>query len=182
MSGGYTAANSLMSGGYTAANSLFYGAQAIDEATNRSYTATLQAQQAAFQAYNAISAIQTSLNQKNKIPAFASGGYHDGGIRIVGENGPELEFTGPSMIYSNPDTMDLLSGLTPTLNMTPIFNIESGESDDSNEELVAELKAIRAELAEMKAINKQNMLQNTKTANKLQKFDTDGIPNERDAA
>jgi hypothetical protein len=33
------------------------------------------------------------------IPGFASGGMHRGGLRIVGENGPELEATGPSMIY-----------------------------------------------------------------------------------
>ena len=33
------------------------------------------------------------------IPGFASGGMHKGGLRIVGENGPELEATGPSMIY-----------------------------------------------------------------------------------
>lgn len=39
------------------------------------------------------------------IPAFASGGLHSGGIRLVGEQGPELEFTGPSRIVNNSDTM-----------------------------------------------------------------------------
>lgn len=43
------------------------------------------------------------------IPAFASGGFHSGGIRLVGENGPELEATGPSRIFSNNDTMQMLS-------------------------------------------------------------------------
>jgi hypothetical protein len=33
------------------------------------------------------------------VPGFATGGRHRGGLRIVGENGPELEATGPSMIY-----------------------------------------------------------------------------------
>ncbi len=33
------------------------------------------------------------------VPGFAKGGMHRGGLRIVGENGPELEATGPSMIY-----------------------------------------------------------------------------------
>ncbi|WP_435988531.1 hypothetical protein [Sulfitobacter sp. SH24] len=33
-------------------------------------------------------------------PGFALGGNHGGGLRIVGENGPELEATGPSRIYS----------------------------------------------------------------------------------
>jgi len=35
---------------------------------------------------------------------FAAGGVFGGGPRIVGENGPELEVTGPSRIYSNRDT------------------------------------------------------------------------------
>lgn len=35
------------------------------------------------------------------VPGFAAGGRHKGGLRIVGENGPELEATGPSMIYPN---------------------------------------------------------------------------------
>jgi hypothetical protein len=34
------------------------------------------------------------------IPAFAGGGYHSGGARWVGENGPELEVTGPSRIFN----------------------------------------------------------------------------------
>lgn len=33
------------------------------------------------------------------VKGYAKGGYHSGGLRIVGENGPELEATGPSMIY-----------------------------------------------------------------------------------
>ncbi len=41
------------------------------------------------------------------IPSFAQGGRHRGGLRIVGENGPELEATGPSMIYPN----DALRGM-----------------------------------------------------------------------
>lgn len=40
-------------------------------------------------------------------PGFASGGYHSGGARIVGERGPELEVTGPSRIYSNSDTRSI---------------------------------------------------------------------------
>lgn len=36
-----------------------------------------------------------------KIPGFAGGGNHAGGWRVVGENGPELERTGPSMIVPN---------------------------------------------------------------------------------
>jgi len=44
------------------------------------------------------------------IPGYASGGYHPGGLRLVGENGPELEVTGPANILSNPVTSALLGG------------------------------------------------------------------------
>lgn len=65
--------------------------------------------------------------QKNFVgpmPQFASGGYHSGGWRVVGENGPELEHTGASRIFSNPQSKGLLS----------------------TDELVAELQALRAEV------------------------------------
>lgn len=67
--------------------------------------------------------------------AFASGGFHSGGMRLVGENGPELEVTGASRIYSAQQTRDLLSNY-------------GGQSNNS--ELVAELRALRAEVAELK--------------------------------
>jgi len=44
------------------------------------------------------------------IPQFARGGRHYGGLRIVGENGPELEYTGASQIYNARQTRDMLSG------------------------------------------------------------------------
>ncbi len=39
---------------------------------------------------------------------FAAGGAFGGGLRLVGEHGPELEVTGPSRIYSNSDTTAML--------------------------------------------------------------------------
>lgn len=42
------------------------------------------------------------------IPAFANGGAHSGGWRMVGERGPELEATGPSRIYSNSQSRSLM--------------------------------------------------------------------------
>ena len=65
------------------------------------------------------------------IPAFASGGYHTGGVRLVGENGPELEVTGPSRIYSAPQTRNMLGG--------------------GNSDVVAEIRALRAANAEISA-------------------------------
>ena len=54
---------------------------------------------------------------------FANGGTHKGGLRVVGERGPELEFTGPSTILSNSDSkkylMSMMGGGMPTV--TPDF-------------------------------------------------------------
>jgi hypothetical protein len=44
------------------------------------------------------------------VPGFAGGGMHRGGLRIVGENGPELEATGPAMIYPNETLRNLRGG------------------------------------------------------------------------
>lgn len=65
------------------------------------------------------------------VPGFASGGIHAGGWRMVGERGPELEFTGPARIYSNGQSSQMLAG--------------------ANAELIAELRAVKAELAAVKA-------------------------------
>ena len=40
-------------------------------------------------------------------PKFAMGGYHTGGVRMVGERGPELEATGPSRIFSHNQTASM---------------------------------------------------------------------------
>jgi hypothetical protein len=82
-------------------------------------------------------------------PTFASGGPFSGGLRLVGEQGPELEFTGPSRIYSNSDSKKLL-------------NID---------ELVAEVKALRAEI---KSGNYQLTKYSKTTADVLQRVTRDG--------
>lgn len=43
------------------------------------------------------------------LPGFASGGSHLGGLRIVGEKGPELEATGPSRIWDAQTTSRMLN-------------------------------------------------------------------------
>ena len=43
------------------------------------------------------------------VPGFAAGGFHAGGLRLVGEQGPELEVTGPAMYYSAGRTQDFLT-------------------------------------------------------------------------
>ncbi len=45
------------------------------------------------------------------IPGFATGGWHAGGMAMVGENGPELIRTrGQADIFNNRDTMSMLNG------------------------------------------------------------------------
>jgi len=44
------------------------------------------------------------------IPRFASGGLHAGGVRLVGENGPELEVTGPARYYDAGTTAGMIGG------------------------------------------------------------------------
>ena len=48
--------------------------------------------------------------EANGLPKFASGGRHFGGLRLVGERGPEIEATGPSRIWNAEQTRDFLSG------------------------------------------------------------------------
>lgn len=43
------------------------------------------------------------------LPAFADGGMHSGGWRLVGERGPELEYTGPSRIFSNAESLQMVA-------------------------------------------------------------------------
>lgn len=45
-----------------------------------------------------------------KLPAFSSGGYHSGGLALVGEKGPEIISSGAGRIYNNKDTMKMLNG------------------------------------------------------------------------
>lgn len=96
----------------------------------------------------------------SNIPAFASGGYFAGGLRVVGEKGPELEVTGPSRIYSASDTARMLS--------------DSGSGDNSA--LVAELRQLRDENRAQagtvaRLLNELSRIQS--------RWDRDGMPNAR---
>jgi len=74
-----------------------------------------------------------------KIPGFATGGDFAGGWRIVGENGPELEATGPARIFNASQTSDLFARLA-----SPSSN---------NDALIAEIKALRAEVQALRVAN-----------------------------
>ncbi len=70
-----------------------------------------------------------------KVPGFAIGGDFAGGVRIVGERGPELEMTGPSRIMSNDVLMQRLR--SPSDNNAVLV--------DAVDRLTREVEGLRAE-------------------------------------
>jgi hypothetical protein len=85
------------------------------------------------------------------MPAFASGGTHDGGLRLVGENGPEIEMTGPSRIMNNRQLSQALA---------------------ANTDLVREIRNLQGYL-------RQTSKHTGETRDQLRKWDRQGIPEER---
>ena len=53
---------------------------------------------------------KAALANGGKVPGYATGGDFGGGLRLVGENGPELEVTGPSRIFNANQTAAMLNG------------------------------------------------------------------------
>jgi tape measure domain-containing protein len=98
-----------------------------------------------------------------RTPSFANGGVHRGGLRLVGESGPELEVTGPSNIFSHGDTMSMLS----------------------NKPMVAELRELRQEVARMRDEQRQLGIQTASSTDRsyrlLRSWDVIGLPEERTA-
>lgn len=94
-----------------------------------------------------------------ELPGFALGGVHNGGLRIVGENGPEIEATGPSRIFNAGQTADMLGG---------------GSQAD-------EVAAMRAEMTDaLRAIAKHTQ-QTARRVEYLERWDFDGLPEQRAA-
>lgn len=54
--------------------------------------------------------VEWDAGQGLHVPKYAAGGMHQGGARIVGEFGPELEVTGPSRIWNAAQTQSMLGG------------------------------------------------------------------------
>lgn len=68
------------------------------------------------------------------ISGFAAGGYHKGGLRIVGENGPEIEATGPARYFSASKTRDMMGGGMGSAQIT--VNVEGANGDQHVIDLV----------------------------------------------
>jgi phage-related minor tail protein len=88
------------------------------------------------------------------VPGFADGGSFAGGLRIVGENGPEAEFTGPSRILSNADTARLLGG--------------------GSERLEAQIEALGRQVATLSEAARATAMHTSKTARLIERAMPDG--------
>ncbi|AZS80665.1 phage tail protein [Achromobacter spanius] len=129
------------------------GEQVITNAINASRDATV----------NGLRQVVNALTGQ-AVAAFAKGGDHAGGLRLVGERGPELEVTGPSRIFSAERTQAILSG------------------GGNQELLLAELRALRqsnealrAEVASLRIEARATASNTGKTARQLDRLEMDGM-------
>lgn len=102
-------------------------------------------------------AIRAAAIANGQIPAFAAGGDHFGGFRVVGEFGREIEATGPAKYYSASKTAEMLNG------------------GGNSAALLTEMRAVRAELTEMKYSNSSIAKHTRKTADGLAQINETGI-------
>lgn len=96
-----------------AIGSIANAAMAASSMSAASAEAARQAAAAASAAASAAAAAAIAAASKeamSAIPGFASGGSHLGGLRIVGERGPEVEATGPSRIWNQSQIASALGG------------------------------------------------------------------------
>jgi hypothetical protein len=131
---------------------------------NSAITAQSAAQQAQADAQAALAkaiADAAAISVAEAVPAFAYGGMHSGGMRLVGENGPELEVTGPSRIYSNRDTANMFR----------------------DPQLAGAVDGLRREVSGMRSEQLQLQVEISKNVKRVydieRKWDTDGLPPER---
>lgn len=89
------------------------------------------------------------------VPQFAAGGAHRGGLRLVGERGPEIEATGPARYFNASQTAAMLGG-------------------GNDPALLAELQALRAEVSGMRTEVRADVVHNAKTARILSRVTRDG--------
>jgi len=104
-----------------------------------------------------LEALRQQIRNLGGVPAFATGGLHSGGLRLVGERGPELEVTGPARYWSAADTTSML-----------------GNSQRREELLAAEIRALRAEVAGLRAETRATAENTGKTRRLWERVTRDG--------
>ena len=97
------------------------GQRLIDVAAAMGYLADDVAQSARDHGYDVVNGVL--------VPKFAAGGLHSGGLRLVGERGPELEVTGPARYWSFDQTGALLGGGAEYLLEALLFAVQEGNRD-----------------------------------------------------
>jgi hypothetical protein len=90
--------------------------------------------------------------QLSRVFAFAEGGMHTGGLRIVGERGPEIEATGPAMYWNASQTARMLGG---------------GNMSD-------EIRGLREEVAMLRYETRATAVNTAKTSKVLERVTRDG--------
>jgi hypothetical protein len=103
------------------------------------------------------------------IPGFREGGMFGGGLRWVGEDGPELEATGPARIWSSSQTADILQRAS-----SPAANSEVLVSavNRLNATVALQQAVIERQEAALKSIAVSTM----EVKDRLVKFDVIGMP------
>jgi hypothetical protein len=96
---------------------------------------------------------------EGRIPGFAAGGEHLGGLRIVGERGPELEYTGPSSI-------------TPNHGIGSVFR-------EGNAELHEEMRALREEVKALRQVSASQAISNAELLKIHKRWNGEGMPPDR---
>ena len=104
-----------------------------------------------------LEALRQQIRDLGGVPAFAAGGMHSGGLRLVGERGPELEVTGPARYWSAADTTAML-----------------GNSNRREEVLAAEIRALRAEVQGLRSEARATAENTGKTQRLMQRVTRDG--------
>jgi hypothetical protein len=94
----------------------------------------------------------------SSIRGYATGGVFGGGLRIVGENGPELEATGPSRIYNASQTRDMLGGGSSLVTNITINVQGGGGNDGAMAENIARQVAIAQEQSMAKFTRQQQKI------------------------
>ncbi len=110
------------------------------------------------QAISNATGLAINMDNATRGKQFAMGGYHTGGLRMVGERGPEIEATGPSRIFSHNQTASMFK----------------------DPELVSEVRNLRSEVSGLRSEQRQMQASNVKYVKRNydinRKWDTDGLP------
>jgi len=97
-------------------------------------------------------------------PAFANGGFHSGGLRIVGERGPEIENTGAARYWTSEQTQKFLSGSADNKRIEELLEQQNNSITAQNKLLQTQLLITQEQLKEQRQSTKsqQSIEQKTK--------------------